>query len=112
MSLQERIESKIKTALMPSHLEIINESHKHNVQPSLESHFTLVIVYSVADTGVNKDAGRTRFTFGYRTRAWTVVAEADYRLVESIAPAAKAPLANVDHLWSISSGPRHDRYSL
>ncbi len=46
------------------------------------------IVCSVAETGVNEDAGRTRLTFGYRTRAWTVVVEADDRLVESIAPAA------------------------
>ncbi len=44
MSLQEQIESKIKTALMPSHLEIINESHKHSVPPGSESHFKLVIV--------------------------------------------------------------------
>ena len=46
MSLQEQIESKIKTALIPSHLEIINESHKHNVPPDSESHFKLVIVSS------------------------------------------------------------------
>jgi BolA protein len=44
MSLQEQIESKIKTALVPSHFEIINESHKHNVPPGSESHFKLVIV--------------------------------------------------------------------
>jgi BolA protein len=46
MSLQEQIESKIKTALVPSHLEIINESYKHNVPPGSESHFKLVIVAS------------------------------------------------------------------
>ncbi|PCJ61619.1 MAG: hypothetical protein COA65_01320 [Rhodospirillaceae bacterium] len=55
------------------------------------------IVYSVAKTGVNEDAGRTRLTFGYHTRAWTVVVEADGTLVERIAPTAKAPLANTDH---------------
>ncbi len=44
MSLQERIETKIKTALTPSHLEVINESHKHNVPPGSESHFKLIIV--------------------------------------------------------------------
>ncbi len=44
MSLQERIETNIKTALMPSHLKVINESHKHNVPPGSESHFKLVIV--------------------------------------------------------------------
>ncbi len=46
MSLQQRIETKIKTALMPSHLEVINESHKHSVPPGSESHFKLVIVAS------------------------------------------------------------------
>ena len=56
------------------------------------------IVSSVAETGVNEDTGRTRVTFRHRTRAWTVVVEPDGTLVESIAPAAKAPPANTDHL--------------
>ena len=55
------------------------------------------IVYSAAESGANADVGRARLTFGYRKRARTVVVEADERSVESIAPAAKAPLANVDH---------------
>ncbi len=63
------------------------------------------VVSSVAETGINEDAGRTRVTFRYRTRAWTVVVESDgtlhdrlsFILVESIAPAAKAPPANTDH---------------
>lgn len=60
-------------------------------------------VSSVAETGINEDAGRTRVTFRYRTRAWTVVVDPDGTSVESIvvvsiAPATKAPLANTDHL--------------
>ncbi len=63
------------------------------------------IVSSVAETGINEDAGRTRVTFRYRTRAWTVAVDPDgtlhdrlsFILVESIAPAAKAPPANTDH---------------
>ena len=63
------------------------------------------IVSSVAETGINEDAGRTRVTFRYRTRAWTVVVDPDgtwhdrlsFMLVESIAPAAEAPPANTDH---------------
>ena len=63
------------------------------------------IVSSVAATGINEDAGSTRVTFRYRTRAWTVVVDPDgtlhdrlsFMLVESIAAAAKAPLANTDH---------------
>ena len=42
------------------------------------------IVYSVAETGANADAGRRPLGFGDRTRAWTVMVEADDRWVESI----------------------------
>ena len=63
------------------------------------------IVSSFAETGINEDAGRTRVTFRYRTRAWTVVVDPDgtwqdrlsFMLVESSAPAAKAPPTNTDH---------------
>ena len=56
------------------------------------------IVSSVAETGLNEDAGCTRVTFRYRTRAWAVVVDPDgtwhdrlsFMLVDSIAPAAKA----------------------
>jgi hypothetical protein len=56
------------------------------------------IVYSVAETGINEDVGRTRLTFRYRARAWTVVVHPDGNLVESIAPAPKALPANTDRL--------------
>ena len=62
-------------------------------------------VSSVAEAGINEDAGRTRVTFRYRTRVWTVVVEPDgtlrdrlsFMLVESLAP-AKVPPANTAHL--------------
>jgi len=56
------------------------------------------IVYSVAETGIDEDVGRTRLTFRYRSRAWTVVVDPDGQLLESIAPAAKALRANTDRL--------------
>jgi hypothetical protein len=56
------------------------------------------IVSSAAETGINEDVGRTRLTFRYRSRAWTVVVDPDGNLVESIAPAAKALPANTDRL--------------
>ena len=43
-------------------------------------------VSSVAETGINEDAGRTRVTFRYRTRAWTVVVEPDGTVIEKIPP--------------------------
>ena len=65
---------------------------------SLKAEMRKGIVFSVAETGINEDVGRTRLTFRYRSRAWTVVVEPDGALVESIAPAAKAPPTNTDHL--------------
>ena len=56
------------------------------------------IVYSVTETGINEDVGRTRLTFRYRSRAWTVVVDPGGNLVESIAPVAKASSGNTDRL--------------
>ena len=44
MTVQQTIEQKIQAALTPSRLDVINESHMHNVPPGSESHFKLVIV--------------------------------------------------------------------
>jgi BolA protein len=44
MSVQTTIEQKIREALGPVHLEILNESHMHSVPPGSESHFKLIIV--------------------------------------------------------------------
>ncbi len=44
MGVKQAIEAKIRAALAPAHLEVINESHMHNVPPGSESHFKLVIV--------------------------------------------------------------------
>ncbi len=44
MSVEKTIERKIRAALAPAHLEVINESHMHSVPPGSESHFKLVIV--------------------------------------------------------------------
>ncbi|MFT4918681.1 MAG: BolA protein [Zhongshania aliphaticivorans] len=44
MSIQETIHAKLTAALMPSHLEVINESHMHSVPANSETHFKLVLV--------------------------------------------------------------------
>jgi BolA protein len=49
MSLLARIESKLKDALAPSHLEVINESYMHNVPTGAETHFKVVVVSSRFD---------------------------------------------------------------
>ena len=47
MSVQTIIETKIRESLLPSHLEVINESHMHNVPPGSESHFKVIVVSDV-----------------------------------------------------------------
>lgn len=50
MSVQQIIESKIRGALSPAHLEVINESHMHNVPPGSESHFKVIVVSPIFET--------------------------------------------------------------
>ena len=44
MSTQAIIEQRITDSLKPMHLEVINESHMHNVPPGSESHFKVTVV--------------------------------------------------------------------
>lgn len=47
--VQLTIEEKLAKAFSPSHLEVVNESHMHNVPPGSESHFKVVIVTPAFD---------------------------------------------------------------
>lgn len=49
MRVAEIIEKKVADAVAPLHLEVINESHMHNVPPGSESHFKLIIVSDAFD---------------------------------------------------------------
>lgn len=49
MTVAQTIERKVLDAVTPAHLEVINESHMHNVPPGSESHFKLVIVADAFD---------------------------------------------------------------
>jgi hypothetical protein len=51
--------------------------------PSLKDEMRKGLVYSVAEAGVDEDAGRIRLTFRYRARVWRVVVEPDGTLVEA-----------------------------
>lgn len=44
MNMQIQLEAKLATAFDVAHLEIQNESHKHNVPAGSESHFRVVMV--------------------------------------------------------------------
>ncbi len=49
MSIQASIEQKLQSALAPAHLEVVNESHMHNVPPGSESHFKVIVVSAAFD---------------------------------------------------------------
>ncbi len=44
MSVEDDIIQKLQDCLSPEHLEVINESHMHNVPPGSESHFKVIAV--------------------------------------------------------------------
>ena len=44
MTVQATIETKLADGLQPLHLQVENESHRHNVPPGSESHFKVVVV--------------------------------------------------------------------
>jgi BolA protein len=44
MTIAATIENKLLTAFSPLHLDVVNESHKHNVPVGSESHFKVIIV--------------------------------------------------------------------
>ena len=44
MTVQETIEQKLVDAIPLAGLEVINESHMHNVPPGSESHFKVIII--------------------------------------------------------------------
>lgn len=49
MTMQSRIQDKIQTALQPDMMQLLNESHNHNVRPGSESHFKLTVVSALFD---------------------------------------------------------------
>ncbi len=49
MTIQTNIEEKITHALHPEYLEVVNESHMHNVPPGSESHFKVTVVTTKFD---------------------------------------------------------------
>ncbi|WP_396586799.1 BolA family protein [Bermanella sp. R86510] len=52
-SIQQTIEQKLNDGFSVSHLEVVNESHMHNVPANSETHFKVTLVASDFD-GLNK----------------------------------------------------------
>lgn len=46
MTRRERIENALTLALVPTHLEVVDESHMHSVPKGAETHYKVVIVAS------------------------------------------------------------------
>ena len=42
--IQQELEARLRAALMPTHLEVVNESGMHSVPEGSESHFNVLIV--------------------------------------------------------------------
>lgn len=61
---------------------------------ALKQNMAKGLVVSLAETGQDEDAGRTRLTFRYRARVWRVVIEADGSLLEDPLPIATGKPAN------------------
>lgn len=49
MRVHQAIETKLRQALAPAHLEIVNESNRHAVPPGSETHFKVVVVSDAFD---------------------------------------------------------------
>lgn len=49
MIIEQSIRRKLHDALTPEYLEVINESHMHNVPKGSESHFKVVLVSDLFD---------------------------------------------------------------
>jgi len=58
MKVKHSIEKRIREGLVPMHLEVVNESHMHNVPEGAESHFKLVIVRIARTGSPHHDTGR------------------------------------------------------
>lgn len=44
MTMQENIHDKLVAAFSPLHLEVVNETHMHNVPADAESHYKVTVV--------------------------------------------------------------------
>ena len=44
MTMVEQIQDALQEALAPAHIEVVDESHMHNVPKGAESHFNVFVV--------------------------------------------------------------------
>jgi len=83
-------EITIDAELVASKLGVSTASFKAGMTKGIASTF--------AETGMDEDVGRTRLTFRYRWRTWTIVVDPDGSFSESMAPAPTASPTNTDRV--------------
>jgi len=44
MTMREHIEAELRSSFSPTYLEVVDESHRHNVPVGTESHFKVTLV--------------------------------------------------------------------
>jgi BolA protein len=49
MTIQAQIEEKLNNSFQPAFMDVINESHTHNVPAGSESHFKIIIASNTFD---------------------------------------------------------------
>jgi BolA protein len=47
MNRKDIIEQKLQAALLPTHLEVVDETHRHNVPEDAQSHYKVIAVSEV-----------------------------------------------------------------
>ena len=87
MTIAERIEGKLRETLAPEHLEVINESHMHNVPKGSETHFKVVVVSARFD---GLPAVR-RHQLVYKTLDDELKGKAGERAVHALAITSRTP---------------------
>lgn len=85
--IQERIEEKLRSALAPEHLEVINESHMHSVPKGSETHFKVVVVTGRFD-GLS---AVKRHQLVYATLAEELQGAAGVKAVHALAITSRTP---------------------
>jgi len=66
---------------------------------SLKAEMRRGLVYSAVERGIDEDEGRTRLTFRYRARSWTVVVKPDGSLNDDGEPGNTVLIDSEKRAW-------------
>ena len=106
MHTQSIIISKLTAALSPSHLEVVNESHKHSGPRDAETHFKIVIV---TDAFNNKRAV-ARHQLVYKTLVDELAAEVHALAIHTYTDEEWSAQPSSPDSPDCLGGSKHDKY--